>query len=274
MSNGLQLFRGEDGSQIIFDPNTGKRYALLEKEIPFGVTHYPQQQQYYDGCHNTNYIRPQYIHQDNSAESHQQVNIVNENQAYPPNLMMVSLNRILTSHVTTSHQNIQTRIASQCGAQYDNTSTPSQPRTEQERINVTETHEGLFNTTMNNNKRALNDSDEFITIQSRNQKKRDQKTGEFQQTTNKQIENSRASPRNKISRTDYGLPFEQLQHAVAHNLPCFAINFTDNENLPPAVVAAEELYEHFINQEIKLNYEFSVVRYFGKASIYLSTINT
>ncbi|CAF1380735.1 unnamed protein product [Didymodactylos carnosus] len=44
-----------------------------------------------------------------------------------------------------------------------------------------------------------------------------------------------------LPQRQYKVPFEQMRLAVAHNLPCFTINFTDKARKLSVVYIAEQL---------------------------------
>ena len=160
MSNGFQLFISEDGSQILFDPTTGKSYALMENEsLPINPNYQVHQQNYGQYQNPITVPAPQ-MHQ-NMYGVPQTLGIQdNENQNSYPNLMSILPNHIPSPRQTPSQHNIHTRIPPHSQYQQKNTSTPTQ--TEQEQVNNIETEprgteEGTL--AMNNNKRSLNDSD-------------------------------------------------------------------------------------------------------------------
>lgn len=62
---------------------------------------------------------------------------------------------------------------------------------------------------------------------------------------------------------NYMIPINHLQRAITSNLPCFTINFQASDRIPAATIVVEELYEHFRNTMLKLNANFSTVRYIG-----------
>jgi hypothetical protein len=170
-----------------------------------------------------------------------------------------------TSLQTTTCQNIlQYNIPHQLH-HHENTSTPTQTEQDQDYVMNREKDDSQQITIVAANKRALNDSDEFVTVSSNKSKKKVQKKDQMQDNQNQQSQNQQitiASGTNK-NQNKYSIPMDQLQRAVAHNLPCFSISFSKSENLPSAVAASEELYEHFERRQIKLSSGFSVVRYIG-----------
>ena len=264
MSNGLQLFTSEDGTQILIDPASGRSYAVVEKNFS---TEYINDHQF--AYHHGN----QPPHTSTTLNTAQNIQVYPQTQQFSsnesltqyPNQMATHPNQIHTTFFSyNTQQNNLTRVPSQCNYQNDKASTPLLPRERQDIIHGEEAHGFERNETPSNYKRALNDSDEFRTVVSKGQRKKNQRTEENQPS-------HRVSPRNppntgspaSVNQNKYSLPLEQLQRAVAHNLPCFVIQFSSLENLPSAVNAAEELYEHFNRVNIKLNRDFSIVRYFG-----------
>lgn len=257
MSRGFQLFVGEDGSQILVDTNTGKSYKLVESDTTESNAIEPNHLQHYENFHNSHKPTIQQGHINGIREPHPQLAELNDGQQLYPNLMLISPNRIHAPEPATTHKSVLARPTSQFGYEIENTSTPTRTEQEQDRNGR--------NSNMNNNKRLLNESDEYTTVLPRRGGKKNQKTHDYHQsprlTNANNMTNTDSAPRNNQNK--YTLPFEQLQRAVAHHLPCFVISFSDTENLPSAVSAAEEILDHFIKHEIKLNSEFSIVRYSG-----------
>ena len=163
-------------------------------------------------------------------------------------------NQLHTTFFThNSQQNNLTRVPSQCNYQNDNASTPLSPRERQNILQGEQAHGFDRSETPSNYKRPLNDSDEFRPVVSKGQRKKNQRIEKNQPS----LRNLSQNPPNTSSpvsanQNKYSLPLEQLQRAVAHNLPCFVIQFPNLDNLPSAVSAAEELYEHFNRANIKL----------------------
>ena len=258
MSNGLQLFTSEDGSQILIDPVSGRSYAVVEKNFS---TEYINDHQF------------AYHHGNQPPHATTTLNMAQNIQVYPQT-QQFSSNESLTQYPNQLHttffsyntqQNNLTRVSSQCNYQNDKASTPLLPRERQNIIHGEEAHGFERHETPSNYKRPLNDSDEFRTVVSKGQRKKNQKIEENQPSYRFLSQNppNTGSPAS-VNQNKYSLPLEQLQRAIAHNLPCFVIQFSSLENLPSAVSAAEELYDHFNRVNIKLNRDFSIVRYFRK----------
>ncbi|CAF0945796.1 unnamed protein product [Adineta ricciae] len=133
----------------------------------------------------------------------------------------------------------------------------STPPLNQEQEQIDDTHHTLTHQveTTTTNKRIFNDSNEFITVESKKAKKKAWVPVEQHQTTTSSTDYQHPNK--------YNVPIEQLQRAVVHNLPCFTIKFTQTDNLPAAMTVAEELYDYFKKNQIQLVEEFSVVRYNG-----------
>jgi hypothetical protein len=270
MSDGLQLYIGEDGSKILFEASTGKRYTLLEHNYTYGNINYqfqPNNYGYYqDGntmsIPHTDQIRPNILQSqmNYTSESHIQDQ---SNKTIPQK----TPSQTLSSQQAITCQNMLQHNTPYHVHQHENTSTPTQTEQAQEWAMEEENDESQQNTATKN-KRALNDSDEFITVISNKSKKKTQRNETTQknqhQNQNKNQQTTTMSNTDKNQdQNKYNVPIEQLQRAIAHNLPCFSITFREPENLPSAVVASEGLYEHFERHQTKLNSGFSVVRYIG-----------
>ena len=253
MSNGLQLFTSEDGTQILIDPASGRSYAVVEKNFS---TEYINDHQF--AYHHGN----QPPHTSTTLNTAQNIQVYPQTQQFSsnesltqyPNQMATHPNQIHTTFFSyNTQQNNLTRVPSQCNYQNDNASTPLSPRERQNILQGEQAHGFDRSETPSNYKRPLNDSDEFRPVVSKGQRKKNQRIEKNQPS----LRNLSQNPPNTSSpvsanQNKYSLPLEQLQRAVAHNLPCFVIQFSSLENLPSAVNAAEELYEHFNRANIKL----------------------
>lgn len=268
-SSELHLVTLEGGSQILVDQTTGKRYAFIGQEQEMSGS---SDQQY--PRNNENYPDPnmhqQQIHQNYQSQQQTQPFTGYGSQYHYPNLMSISPNHSHLSHFTYNiQQGSQTRTSSQSAYQKENTSTPLPTRQNRiepnQTIVIEERTQGIEqNETVNNYKRPLNESDEFITVLPKGQRIKNPRTERNQQPNEQPVLNANDIALNRAEfQHKYSVPMDQIQRAVVHNLPCFIISFSDLENLPSAVLAAEDLYEHFNRSGVKLNQEFSVVRYFG-----------
>ena len=188
MSNAFQFFIGENGFRILFDPSTGKKYTLLENNYSIGNLNYQLQSENYENYHNGNRSQMQNMEQNNYnvPQAQQMDNIANH--IYRPSLMSTTPNQIHETRPPTTCQNIHTQNPLHFVYRQKNTSTPTQSRQEQECRNGTEAHVISQNETVSNNKRSLNESDEFITVVARNNKKKNEKTSANQSTLEKNLD--------------------------------------------------------------------------------------
>lgn len=272
MSEGHQLYTNDDGSHILYDPNTGKYYTLMVDQ------HNLYQQNYRNHPANSNYFQ---------EKSHIQMDNPTLNRYYP----LQTQSNLRTTYPGQQTQTKarqprglnqnqkQTEPAATCrnisshtnplsahnhqATPSDNTNTTLQTEQEQEdegeEDNET-TQSDSAATTIVQNKRVLNDSDDFTVVESNKTRKK---------TRNKETNSPNANLRTTTAQTEdgsqnkYNISLDHLQRAVSHNLPCFSITFDQTENLPSVVTAVEELYDHFERKHIQLNNNFSIVRYTG-----------
>lgn len=109
------------------------------------------------------------------------------------------------------------------------------------------------------NKRMLNDSDDFTIINPSKARKKSHTTSREQT----EMEENTARQRMITNDKKESFPVNHLQRAITSNLPCFTISFQSGAKGPAAVSAADELYNFFEQNKIKINNNFSVVRYIG-----------
>jgi hypothetical protein len=107
MSGGLQLLIGEDGSQIIYDTNTGKRYALLEKKYPAGNINYQFPTQNSDYRQDINTVPMQQMNQHKYSSTKSQTIHTTEAQIHQQNYKPTTpkQNQTRTTQHTTTQQN-------------------------------------------------------------------------------------------------------------------------------------------------------------------------
>ena len=268
MSDGHHLYTNEDGSQILYDPNTGKYYTLMtdqynvyqqnyrnysanfshHQDRTYKQTEYPTLNRY-NPLQTQNSLPTTYFGQQSMTRTFQPRGL-NQKQTQPNT----------TCRNVTSHTNPLTTHHHQATPS-DNIITPSQ--TEQEQVDGGEEEDNKTaqrDTGTIQNKRALNDSDDFTMVGSNRTRKKT--CNKEQGSPNSNLRTTTASIVDSF-QSKYNIPLDQLQRAVSHNLPCFSINFDQTENLPSVVTAVEELYDHFERKQIQLSSNFSVVRYTG-----------
>ncbi|CAF2646572.1 unnamed protein product [Rotaria sp. Silwood2] len=250
MSEGRdRLINNNHGSQIILDSTTGKYYKIVEYDQFQGEANCQDQVpnfNQYNNLHTTALQYPDQIRYDEQCVINQQSNKTIQPSA--PNQTERQQQQV-NNGIKPSRVNFTHRASS------DNTSTPLE--TEQVRAFTNEDRYDYShqNTEIVVNKRALNDSDDFVTIRSNKARKKNHNEEQEQRTTSGLTTNDNLNK--------YDVPLEQLQRAVVHNLPCFFVNFRDTNGLPSVVTASEELYEHFERVKVKLSGCFSIVRYIG-----------
>ena len=259
MSEGYKTYTSEDGSLILFDANTGQYYTQeVNTTQQNKLVQYPKSKtssKYQEG-NTVPQMKPLTI----QPATKVQVNTINSNQK--------------NSKQTTMKQNNKTKNTSSNAHEKNNelehTSTPllsDQERKQNYKNDENEKNnescvsiEEQQDTTISANKRGFNDSDEFITVKSNKSRRNDYHLGDNQSgrddTTNFQSKTN-GNSNNCI------IPLEHIQRAVIHNLPCFTISFIGSDKLPAAVTVAEDLNDHFKQQDIQMSNGFSVVRYIG-----------
>jgi hypothetical protein len=285
MSEGLKIFPSEDGTRVLFDPESGKYFRLLENapHTPnFGYNNQVVNFGYQYGTGNmlnsnydyTNYEPRHANTYTNEAPSFQQPNTaaqyMNINHQKQQKYQQLHTNtwKQDNAHPNTARSNTQQNITKdkhrQANSTSIQTSTPKQQEQthsnmQEENIDESRSNPPHQQDTTTANKRALNDSDDFITKGTNKAQKLAQREGE-------RLEKASTATTNPVVQEDqrkHNMPLEQVQRAITHNLPCFVIKFDQLDNLPAAVAVAEDLYEYFTNKQINLSEGFSVVRYSG-----------
>ncbi|CAF0799220.1 unnamed protein product [Adineta ricciae] len=273
----MQTYVGIDGSQILYDPQSGNSYTLIGNNFNNNNVNYNGNYRYFQQSKNNmpqNYDNGYY--EQRGAHSH--ISTSANSQQRHTNTIDESSKQQQYQHKYQKQTNTGQKSVQQMDYEENNipvvsidkerreddsaicTSTPDQRQREQNNVITTEDHsDGSANNFSSQHpsssgpKRPLNDSGEFV-IKSSNKTRKKSHYREDQQTNT--IANENGKPNHPI-------PVEHLQRAVVHNLPCFVIKFSQVDNLPGAVAVAEELYESFSNNKIQLVDQFSVVRYSG-----------
>lgn len=269
MSEDHHILFGPDGTQFMLDVKSGKYYSTMTKnqreiapkhDFPHGINLSPLQRsvqgkptrvdpgQPRNKSHSTSQASQQKVNNNNNPVSH---NDNNKHQTRPKQATTCSYEeqnaskQIQMERNTVSAEHFEQRTVQD---NEENEHESPSPRNFQ------------HDPTSTMNKRALNDSDDFTTISSNKARK-----NEHNKRASPELHDpsSNDSEENDENQNEHKIPLDHLQRAVVHNLPCFIINFQHEDKLPPAATAAEELYNHFLQQGGRIVEGFSVVRYVG-----------
>jgi len=258
MSEGHKLFTSSDGTQILFDTMSGRFYPLQSnapshRNVSQFYQKLPYDHKYY---HEPMNITPKTanIHT-TSSQQRKKENLMNSNsnhqQTKNKQTVTSSPHHIpLTEHV--EEQNNTPVLTEQNEVplyEYDK-------RNDEPCGNL----DDQTDSNTNAYKRSLNDSDDSTIVKSNKSRK-----SEHNKKENLINSNTPSAPKSEstIKQNGYNIPLEHIQRAVTHNLPCFTINFENQDKLPSAVAASNALYEHFERQHVRFMNGFSVVRYIG-----------
>ena len=237
MSVGQSRLKNNTGFQVIRDTNTGKYYKIVEYDQP--PTNRSNQFNLLD------------------VEQHQGTNQNQEDQTFTTTEQNTPNQMIMQEKLTMWHNPEQNMQYRKYNRSVFNEHTCTSDENEKQRGN--DNSQSKTNLTANKRARTLNDSDDFITVESSKSKKKLYKKNEEQINQESEVNvNTNFNINNR-----YNVPVEHIKRAIVHNLPCFHLKFHEITNLPSVVSVTDELYNHFNRLQIKLNNDFSVVRYVG-----------
>jgi hypothetical protein len=267
-SDGRLYFVNKEGSQVLYDASSGKYYTVLLNDQISNNVHHRNQSLYYGQYQKIDDVSTYYADHTNIRDRRQQTTPFSPKMQRQPN----ELNRQKQpsirqqqsnhpAHLSSLHQQADSVLLST----NEHTSTPQQQH-EQMRVldeqndesAVIDVRQPVVSTPAN--KRAMNDSDEFTVVGTRQSKR---KAYNRQSKEENLVSRATTEQISSVDQNKYKVPLDHLKRAIVHNLRCFTLIFSRNDQLPSAVSVSESLYDHFDRQQIRLNNGFSVVRYVG-----------
>ena len=260
-----KIFKNRDGTQILYDTNSGKYYSL-ETNLPSPRTVNRKQQ-----ASKTNQEIFQGPKSSATKSSYIQHTTIENETKSPTKKAGARQQKEMCKQATTWHSegDEDALYHASVSEQVDNrTNMPTS--TESDEMNIRE-HEQCnvesidktddqYESSTAANKRSLNESDDFTLVQSNKSRKNEHNNIEIRSNSNVTTVSSRESTMN---RNNSNIPLDQIHRAISHNLPCFTINFDEPKHLPSVVAASDALYDHFERSNIQISNKFSVIRYIG-----------